>query len=563
MSKTKTINNPLLDEYKNKVGVSAAPTTGSYAEYINTPSGAIVTPGANGAMVNNVPTVTPTGGQSMTVDTTPTVVGGGTVNGGGGVNTAGTGTGTGATGGATGTGPVTEAPSYDSYASWLQAITDQHMRGIQMAGNVRASMAQLSQEERDRLYEDAALARKRSVYDAGVARQQNSAAYGKNAEALAQMGLTGSGYSEYLEGKALATERGDIQAANALEANAKRQADSAYRQGLLQADSTYAQLLSQADTNYYNGLIGLEQQKIADKATADATANSNYLALLEMSKTGNFTAEEISALAGKLGLSDEEVESITSSATKAEQDKTTANTTEILSTITGAETNQAIDDAITDPAQREKAYAQRDQLVLQQYITATGSASDKFEALARDKASGLLTDAGYKEGNFNTFLEMIDGESDLVGKLATIEAQIDKYAREGKITETDAKALKQYATSKGVVSVDVDYGRLTKRDDIAGLFWFSVPGDEQANKCSVKLNSVIGKNELSILQKIEPEIGQLVKIGDKYYAYVSVDGFSSPKWYNFEQGGKKKTFDELFDSLASRTGATTRPTHTA
>lgn len=86
----------------------------------------------------------------------------------------------------------------------------------------------------DQLYKDTlaqiAASREKTIVDAGAARAKQVGTYGANAERLASMGLTGSGYSDYLTAQAHSAYRGDVQAANALAAQQELTAKQGYEE---------------------------------------------------------------------------------------------------------------------------------------------------------------------------------------------------------------------------------------------------------------------------------------------------------------------------------------------
>lgn len=169
----------------------------------------------------------------------------------------------GATGGA-GTTPTTPTTTYADNVDGL-------------------TVRQMIERQRQASYADAEKLRERSVIDASTAYAQNKATYGANAEALAGMGLTGGGYGDYLNSRAYAQQREEIQAARAGEAAAKREADRIY----------YADMMAQT-----------EKEDAAAKAEADKQ-DSAYATLLDAAKSGAYTADEIKALAGKMGITNE------------------------------------------------------------------------------------------------------------------------------------------------------------------------------------------------------------------------------------------------------------------
>lgn len=142
--------------------------------------------------------------------------------------------------------------------------------------------------------------RERSVVDARTSYQQNLAEYGAKAEALASMGLTGSGYSDYLNANAYAQQRSDIKAAKAVESAAKSEADSNANDLKLAAELSYEQNLS--DLNEKGMLYQKEEE---------ATIEEAYYNLFDSAKSGNYTAEEIRDIAASRGMSDEQIVSLT------------------------------------------------------------------------------------------------------------------------------------------------------------------------------------------------------------------------------------------------------------
>jgi hypothetical protein len=136
--------------------------------------------------------------------------------------------------------PGSTAPTNGSamdYATWLQGDT-----------KYQAEQYSLRQQK---AIEDQ---RQKSIIDANNAYKTGLALYGANAERKASMGLSESGYSEYLTGKAYATQRADINAANSLAAQRKDEVLYQEGQTILAAGSKYAKDLieigDQQNTNY-------------------------------------------------------------------------------------------------------------------------------------------------------------------------------------------------------------------------------------------------------------------------------------------------------------------------
>ena len=182
--------------------------------------------------------------------------------------------------------------------------------------------------------------RERGVIDARSSYAQNLATYGANAEALASMGLSGSGYSDYLTQQAYATQRAETQNANAqaeaTKLNAKYTADAATLAAEQQANSDKLNAeLSYAENLQNNAekLAQYQQQK-ADEAKAEEEQKyQNYLTVLDAAKSGNYTSDEIAQIAQNYGFDEAMVESLTNAASTAQSDQKTDSTTEYYAAL--------------------------------------------------------------------------------------------------------------------------------------------------------------------------------------------------------------------------------------
>ena len=149
-----------------------------------------------------------------------------------------------------------------------------------------AEQKKILEDQRKSAMQEAKLYEERATADAQGAYAQNKATYGMNAEQLAQMGLTGGGYGDYLNAQAYAQKRSDIQQAGAKRANMESQAQATYSAGIAalnkeQADleqakqDEYVAVLAdlQNATNYANytedGIIAIGNQKGWTKSQVD------------------------------------------------------------------------------------------------------------------------------------------------------------------------------------------------------------------------------------------------------------------------------------------------------
>ena len=182
----------------------------------------------------------------------------------------------------------------EQYKYLLDSINASKETGLALAEDVRATLLSLAAETRDQIYqaaeaarvreyEQAEIARQRGIVDASTSYEQNKATYGANAEALASMGLSGGGYSDYLNAQAYAAQRGEVQAVNADAEATKRAARYAEDDKKMNADTTYAANVKEAELNYSEQVAEVNatyDQALRDanlwKAEADNAANREH-----------------------------------------------------------------------------------------------------------------------------------------------------------------------------------------------------------------------------------------------------------------------------------------------
>ena len=159
-------------------------------------------------------------------------------------------------------------------------------------------------QQKDIAVQGAQTERQRAYTDANTAYQQGLAHYGINAERLANMGLRGSGYSDYLTAAAYSTERAEKAAANAQERATAANAENIYYTGKQTLDdsvmkernainSTYSQMI---DSAYGEALKYAEEKKTADAKSEIETmiaAGDGIGALLKGLNSGIYTADVV------------------------------------------------------------------------------------------------------------------------------------------------------------------------------------------------------------------------------------------------------------------------------
>ena len=158
----------------------------------------------------------------------------------------------------------------------------------------------LLEERKQAAIDGAETERQKAIADSNAAYEQNKATYGSKAEKLASMGLTGSGYSDYIDSQAYVQHRAEVQNANALAQKAK----------------------ADAEQNFTDAQINLSES-FNDKY------NTAFDSLMSEAANGTMTDEEIDRLATMHGITAEDVELIKSKNNEAIKKQNAANSAEL------------------------------------------------------------------------------------------------------------------------------------------------------------------------------------------------------------------------------------------
>lgn len=165
----------------------------------------------------------------------------------------------------------------------------------------------------DQTVNNAEEARNKAIIDAQVSYQQNKATYGAKAEAMGAMGLTGSGYSDYLDAQAYNTSRNEVAVANAQAEKAKQQAEMTYSQGMLRLQenkkSQFTTLLEGAG----NGTLSKEQLEAISTEYGLSDEQKNQLLATAEGYTSKTQQSNYSALLGEYGNSVDAIKSAVNS----------------------------------------------------------------------------------------------------------------------------------------------------------------------------------------------------------------------------------------------------------
>lgn len=188
--------------------------------------------------------------------------------------------------------------------------------------------AQIEQNKQNAL-QQAESERERAVIDARSSYAQNLATYGANAEQLAAMGLSGSGYSDYLNQQAYATQRAETQNANAQAEATKLAAEQQANSDKLNAELSYAENMQ----GNAEKLAQYQQQK-AEEAKAEEEQKKQYYAmLLGSANTGEYTSEQVASLGAQYGLDEVQISQLQAAADKYKSDQQMLSYTEALNYI--------------------------------------------------------------------------------------------------------------------------------------------------------------------------------------------------------------------------------------
>lgn len=237
-------------------------------------------------------------------------------------------------------------------------------------------------------------AKERAAVDAQASYAQNMATYGTNAETLAQMGLQGGGYSDYINSQAYAQKRADVQQANVTEQAAKAQNNATYEDALAE--------LNKSELEY--------KEKQQEKAESKQDKQSSiYASLWEGATNPNsgYTADGIAAIGREYGLSETQIAELQSivaqTQAKSETDRQAAKYSELVSRIAGATSKDLLDTALSN------------------------------KDITQEQYNSLLKT--YQERNYNSFT------SDITNGI-TDTASIDMAFNNGDITQEQYNSLK-------------------------------------------------------------------------------------------------------------------------
>ena len=328
----------------------------------------------------------------------------------------------------------TDSAPIDSYEEFLRKRGEMYKENLdrqkEMIEDQKQRALEQAELQRQQAEQNAEKERERSVIDARSSYEQNKATYGAQAETLANMGLTGSGYSDYINAQAYANQRAETQNANAnaeqtknnanyVADNAKLEIEQNAGQSNLSAETTYAENMANNDA----ALAQYKQQKEEEKKSA-------YSELLNYANNGTYDSEQLKSLADKYGLSEADINNLTDAAETYKNNKYKENYANALDNI--AQYGSQLDNNYLDNMYK------MDLISKEQYEELKSQLSNKIkEDMDNSISSGDAT-----------------GES----IQATID-NVEKYFSEGKITTEQRQSIyNNYVKSSVSGVMEKNYG---------------------------------------------------------------------------------------------------------
>lgn len=383
--------------------------------------------------------------------------------------------GTGSTGstGATG-GSTTGGGEVDTYEEFLLKQEGFYKEQLDKLN------AQIEQNKQNAL-QQAESERERAVIDARSSYEQNKATYGANAEQLAAMGLSGSGYSDYLNQQAYATQRAETQNANAQAEATKLAAEQQANSDKLNAELSYAENMQ----GNAEKLAQYQQQKAEEAKAEEEQKKQYYAALLTSANTGEYTSEQNASLGAQYGLDEAQISQLQAAADKYKSDQQSLSYTEALQMISdyGADLDVSYLETLLNTG--SVSQEQYDQLMAQyskELIESGDLANEDTDKIDDLHQSGQISEEDYnkQKEQWNSQIDTSDAFFNS-GSMSASEAkkQLDKILNNEWTSEENKKALqKTYDSLYKVVTNDVRFNNdggwwifgSTDMDDVGNNF---------------------------------------------------------------------------------------------
>lgn len=333
------------------------------------------------------------------------------------------------------TAPVgTDSAPIDSYEEFLRKRGEMYKENLdrqkEMIEDQKQRALEQAELQRQQAEQNAEKERERSVVDARSSYEQNKATYGAQAETLANMGLTGSGYSDYINAQAYANQRAETQNANANAEQTKNNANYVANNAKLEIEQNAGQSNLSAETTYAENMANNDAAIAQYKQQKEEEKKSAYSELLNYANNGTYDSEQLKSLADKYGLSEADINNLTGAAETYKNNKYKENYANALDNI--AQYGSQLDNNYLDNMYK------MDLISKEQYEELKSQLSNKIkEDMDNSISSGDAT-----------------GES----IQATID-NVEKYFSEGKITTEQRQSIyNNYVKSSVSGVMEKNYG---------------------------------------------------------------------------------------------------------
>ena len=463
----------------------------------------------------------------------------------------------------------------DSYEEFLrkraegyQETLDKTNQAIEENKQTAIDQAELQRLEAQR---QAEVAREREIADSRSSYEQNKATYGTNAEQMADMGLAGSGYSDYINSQAYATQRAEQQNANANAETTKQNAQYAADQAKLAAEQQANSDKLNAELNYAENMANndaalaqykqqKEEEAKAKKEQEEAERKAYYAELLGYANNGSYTQEQLAQLGAQYGLSEEQLKSLDDAALTYKDNTYKQNYAEALDNITnyGADLDASYLDNMLkmDLITQEQYNDLKSQLntkltdEIKQNVTNGDSATIQANIDNADKyySEGKITQEQY-QSVYNDYVGSAVGGVSNVDDYQSVKKTLDEYKNSGKLSQAQYDNLLSKMKKNTTKKLDSSQYKvsglstaLDKTDDIDvkinGVTYDLVSGS-RVEKDSTKslLNEVATGNS-----RTAPSVGTIVVVCGKMYIYKKYGAFginAKARWYEMGNDSSK------------------------
>lgn len=470
---------------------------------------------------------------------------------------------------------TTQTEPIDSYEEFLrkraegyQETLDKTNQAIEENKQTAIDQAELQRLEAQR---QAEVAREREIADSRSSYEQNKATYGTNAEQMADMGLAGSGYSDYINSQAYATQRAEQQNANANAETTKQNAQYAADQAKLAAEQQANSDKLNAELNYAENMANndaalaqykqqKEEEAKAKKEQEEAERKAYYAELLGYANNGSYTQEQLAQLGAQYGLSEEQLKSLDDAALTYKDNTYKQNYAEALDNITnyGADLDASYLDNMLkmDLITQEQYNDLKNQLntkltdEIKQNVTNGDSTTIQASIDNADKyySEGKITQEQY-QSVYNDYVGSAVGGVSNVDDYQSVKKTLDEYKNSGKLSQAQYDNLLSKMKKNTTKKLDSSQYKvsglstaLDKTDDIDvkinGVTYDLVSGS-RVEKDSTKslLNEVATGNSGTA-----PSVGTIVVVCGKMYIYKKYGAFginAKARWYEMGNDSSK------------------------